>query len=162
MLLPQVTIEYCAKCKWQQRAVWYLQELLQTFDGSIGAITLVPVYDSPGVFGVYLTTDTDTKKPLYKRKFNKPELAAKYGETMTEPYWHLGFPDAKFLKQLIKNEIGAQVGHHISLYPTTGLTTGTEKKETEGQACVAGSDKAGACVAGSAKAEACKDCVANE
>lgn len=123
-MLPSVTIEYCAKCKWQFRAVWYLQELLQTFDGVIGAVTLQPVYDKPGVFAIYLTTDAGTK-PIYKRRYNKLELAEKYGENMEEDYWHPGFPDAKYLKQIIKDQIGAKVGHHIET-PVVQLTLGKE------------------------------------
>ncbi|CAN3478078.1 hypothetical protein DICA0_E06106 [Diutina catenulata] len=143
-MLPQITIEYCAKCKWQNRAFWYLQELLQTFDGTLGAVTLKPVYDRPGVFGVYLTTGSEEDKPLYKRKFNKVELAQKYGETMEEDYWYDGFPDAKFLKLLVKDEIGAEVGHHISApTPNDKLTTGkrevkekSEKAEGATDACI--------------------------
>ena len=27
---PRIIIQYCHQCKWQNRAIWYLQEFLQT------------------------------------------------------------------------------------------------------------------------------------
>ena len=31
---PRIIIQYCHQCKWQNRAIWYLQEFLQTFASS--------------------------------------------------------------------------------------------------------------------------------
>lgn len=39
---PQVRIEYCTQCNWLLRAAWMAQELLSTFSGELGAVTLVP------------------------------------------------------------------------------------------------------------------------
>ncbi len=42
MARPTVTIRYCPRCKWLLRSAWYAQELLSTFEGDLGALTLIP------------------------------------------------------------------------------------------------------------------------
>ena len=48
---PQIEIEYCIKCRWLPRASWISQELLSTFSGEIGGITLIPSKIS-GIFEI--------------------------------------------------------------------------------------------------------------
>ena len=39
---PVITIEYCPKCGWLLRAAYMAQELLTTFSGELGGVTLKP------------------------------------------------------------------------------------------------------------------------
>jgi selenoprotein W-related protein len=50
--MHSVEIHYCSQCRWLLRASWIAQELLSTFDGDIGALTLRP--GTGGVFDVRL------------------------------------------------------------------------------------------------------------
>lgn len=112
----KITIEYCTKCKWHNRAVWYVQELLYTFDGKIDEISLKPISDPPGTFRV-LCDD----KVIYRKrmKTDAEEVANTYE----------GFPDSKFLKQLIRNELDPELNlGHIDKYENKGLTDCKECK----------------------------------
>jgi len=89
--LPHVEIEYCTQCRWLLRATWIAQELLTTFDGDLKAVTLIP--GTGGIFEVRLN-----EKLLFSR--------AQAGR----------FPEAKELKQLIRDEIDPErdLGHSDS------------------------------------------------
>jgi selenoprotein W-related protein len=52
---PRLEIEYCVKCRFLLRAAWMAQELLTTFEGELGEVTLVP--GSGGIFQVKLDGD---------------------------------------------------------------------------------------------------------
>lgn len=114
----KVSIEYCNKCKWQNRAVWYLQELLMTFDGKINEISLLPNNDAPGTFKVSLSNG-DSHRIIYQKRMKKTT------EPQTEPWYYDGFPDSKFLKVLIRNEImpNEQMGH-LDRYDNYSLNEG--------------------------------------
>lgn len=109
--LPKVSIEYCARCKWQNRAIWYLQEILQTFgdpEGSfVAEVSVVPSYDQPGLFRVTTTSAEGKEAIVYWRRMKKLD------EAQDEAYYFDGFPDSKLLKVLIRNELfpGQQMGH---------------------------------------------------
>jgi selenoprotein W-related protein len=47
-----IEIQYCTQCRWLLRASWIAQELLSTFDGDIGSLTLKP--GTGGVFDIRL------------------------------------------------------------------------------------------------------------
>ncbi|RLV90282.1 hypothetical protein JA1_004670 [Spathaspora sp. JA1] len=111
---PRIIIQYCNKCKWQNRAVWYMQEILQTFPEEIQDISLQPILDHPGIFQIILVESETKSEILYKRKFKSQELIDKYAEIGEEKYTFEGFPDSKFVKILIKDKLGFQVGKHIS------------------------------------------------
>jgi len=49
---PRVEITYCTKCRFLLRASWMAQELLTTFEGTLGEVALVP--GSGGIFEVTL------------------------------------------------------------------------------------------------------------
>lgn len=105
--LPQIKISYCVKCKWTLRAVWYQQEILQTYvdnpkfpEYHIPEISLIPSL-TPGTFKIEVFTDI-------------PQLL---GEQDPILIWERkrdgGFPDSKILKQKIRDLLfpGANLGH---------------------------------------------------
>lgn len=137
MLYPLIVILYCSKCKWQNRAVWYLQEILQTFDGEIKMVSLEPMVGQPGTFQVTLyKDDTSTPVILYKRRYKNADLAIKYGDSdgsMSKPYYHDGFPDSKYLKTLIRDALhtpgsAPQSLGHIDNYADSTNFLVSEKK----------------------------------
>ena len=88
MPAPRVEIHYCTQCRWMLRAAWLAQELLSTFEGVIGEVALVP-----GTGGVF-------------------EVIAE-GRTVWERKADGGFPDAKILKQRVRDVIDPErdLGH---------------------------------------------------
>lgn len=52
---PLIEIEYCRQCRWLLRAAWMAQELLATFEGELGGVTLRS--GAGGVFEVRLGED---------------------------------------------------------------------------------------------------------
>ena len=85
---PSVTITYCTQCRWLLRSAWLAQELLTTFESSLGGVTLVPA--SGGVFHIYVDD-----MMLWERKRDG------------------GFPDIKLLKQRVRDvvEPNRDLGH---------------------------------------------------
>lgn len=124
---PRVIIQFCAKCKWHNRAVWYLQEVLQTFNDSdrnlvVRDVSVQPSYEQPGLFQVILLqSEADEHKPLddvaiYKKKFKKTTSA------QDEDFYYDGFPDSKFLKTLIRDRLSPdQKLGHIDKYQGDAL-----------------------------------------
>ena len=86
---PRVVIEYCVGCKWLLRAAWYAQELLSTFGKELGEVALQPGRDG-GVFNVWINDEL-----VWCRSVSK------------------SFPEAKELKQLIRDRINPErsLGH---------------------------------------------------
>lgn len=90
---PKVRIDFCTKCKWNLRAAWYAQELLQTFDGQLGEVAMAPA--GAGVFQVHLQIGAGSEPVLvWDRKSD-------------------GFPEAKELKQAVRDVIDPKrdLGH---------------------------------------------------
>ncbi|KAK6461871.1 Rdx family-domain-containing protein [Scheffersomyces coipomensis] len=128
----KIVIRYCAKCKWQNRAIWYLTEILQTFPEIINDISIQPIFDKPGIFEIILIKDiNEPSRIIYKRKFKNPALSRKYAEEFgesgdqDEDYYFDGFPDSKFLKLIIKDvldegkddnddKVGVKLGNHLT------------------------------------------------
>lgn len=77
---PVITITYCTQCRWLLRSAWLAQELLTTFEVSLGGVTLVPA--SGGVFHIYVDDIM-----LWERKRDG------------------GFPDIKILKQRVRDVV---------------------------------------------------------
>lgn len=127
---PKVIIEYCSKCKWHNRAFWYLQELLMTFDnGKINEISLKPIIETPGTFKVILGKSDDDWKVIYQKKMKKST------EDQSQPYIYEGFPDSKFLKVLIRNEISPDENlGHLDKHQNYGLNNG-ESEAAQDKAC---------------------------
>lgn len=85
---PRVEIEYCTQCRWLLRAAWMAQELLTTFEAGIGEVALIP--GTGGVFEVRLDREV-----IFSRKE------------------HGRFPEAKELKQLVRDRVAPErdLGH---------------------------------------------------
>jgi selenoprotein W-related protein len=85
---PGVAIHYCTQCNWLLRAAWMAQELLSTFSLELAAVTLVP--GTGGIFEIRLD-----------------------GELVWERKRDGGFPDARHLKQMVRDRIdpGRDLGH---------------------------------------------------
>jgi len=85
---PHVRITYCTQCNWMLRAAWMAQELLSTFGADLGAVTLVP--GTRGVFEITLD-----------------------GETIWERKTDGGFPEARVLKQKVRDKVWPErdLGH---------------------------------------------------
>ena len=85
---PRIAITYCTQCQWLLRAAWMAQELLQTFGDDLGEVALIP-----GTGGIFTVTVNDTL--IWDRKEKQ------------------GFPEAKVLKQLVRDVIDPQrdLGH---------------------------------------------------
>ena len=85
---PQITIAYCTQCQWLLRAAWMAQELLSTFGTDLGGVTLAP--STGGHFEI--TYDGET---LWERKADG------------------GFPEAKILKQRVRDRLDHErsLGH---------------------------------------------------
>lgn len=86
--MHQIEIHYCTQCRWLMRAAWMAQELLSTFDGDIGALTLRP--GTGGVFDIRLDGEV---------------LWSRAGEGR--------FPEITELKQRVRDRIDPQrdLGH---------------------------------------------------
>jgi selenoprotein W-related protein len=85
---PRIVITYCTQCNWLLRAGWMAQELLSTFAVDLSEVSLVP--GTGGVF--HITYD---------------------GETIWERKRDGGFPEAKRLKQLVRDQVWPErdLGH---------------------------------------------------
>ena len=85
---PRVTIRYCTQCQWLLRAAWLAQELLSTFSDELGEVALLP-----GTGGVFEIHCNDVL--VWERKRDG------------------GFPEAKELKQRVRDQIAPDkpLGH---------------------------------------------------
>ena len=85
---PRLAITYCRQCGWLLRAAWMAQELLSTFAEDLGEVALVP-----GTGGVFMIQCD--------------------GETVWERKRDGGFPDARTLKQRVRDRLdpARDLGH---------------------------------------------------
>ncbi|SMC17918.1 selenoprotein W-related protein [Andreprevotia lacus DSM 23236] len=88
MSKPRVTILYCTQCQWLLRAAWLAQELLSTFSDELGEVALQP--GTGGVFAIHCN-----EVLVWERKRDG------------------GFPEAKELKQRVRDQIAPDksLGH---------------------------------------------------
>lgn len=120
--LPRVSITYCTQCKWLLRAAWLQQELLSTFATSIGEIALVPA--TGGIFRIHL---------LYRPAVSDSSDSSREVEVKEAMIWDRkvegGFPEAKVLKQRVRDciEPGRGLGHSDT--PSQKGEGGTEAGE---------------------------------
>ncbi len=80
MTKPRIAIIYCTQCSWMLRSAWLAQELLSTFGTDLGEVALIPA--TGGRFEISCD-----------------------GETVWERKADGGFPEAKVLKQRIRDRI---------------------------------------------------------
>lgn len=85
---PKLAITYCTQCNWLLRAAWMGQEVLSTFGPEMGEVSLIP--GTGGIFEIHLDGVL-----IWERKRDG------------------GFPDAKQIKQLVRDRIdpGRDLGH---------------------------------------------------
>ena len=85
----EVEIRYCTQCQWLLRAAWLAQELLSTFADDLAKVSLVPA--TGGAFSI-----TCNGVQIWERKQDG------------------GFPEAKVLKQRVRDQIDPQrnLGHN--------------------------------------------------
>lgn len=85
---PMLSIAYCTQCNWLLRSAWMAQEVLSTFGGDLGGITLIP--GTGGIFEIRLDGAL-----IWERKRDG------------------GFPDVKVLKQMVRDRIAPDrdLGH---------------------------------------------------
>ncbi len=85
---PRVAITYCRQCNWLMRSAWMAQELLSTFSEDLSEVALVP--STGGAFQIEVD-----------------------GELVWERKRDGGFPDAKTLKQRVRDVIDPErdLGH---------------------------------------------------
>ena len=88
MLKANIDIFYCRQCNWMLRASWLSQELLHTFSEEIDHVALHP--DTGGRFEIFCNGES-----IWERKRDE------------------GFPEAKVLKQRVRDRIDPQrdLGH---------------------------------------------------
>lgn len=88
MRRPRLTITYCTQCNWLLRAGWMAQEVLSTFGTEMGEVGLIP--GTGGIFEIHID-----------------------GVLVWERKRDGGFPDAKQIKQLVRDVIDPErdLGH---------------------------------------------------
>lgn len=86
-----IDIYYCRQCNWMLRSTWLMQELLHTFSEEIESVSLHP--DTGGRFEIHCN-----------------------GELVWERKREGGFPEAKALKQRVRDVIDPErdLGHSDS------------------------------------------------
>lgn len=77
---PEIVVTYCTQCQWLLRAAWLAQELLSTFGEDLGRVSLEPARG--GQFRI-----TCDGVEVWERKADG------------------GFPEAKVLKQRVRDRI---------------------------------------------------------
>lgn len=145
--LPRVTITYCTQCRWLLRAAWLQQELLSTFSTTIGEIALIP--STGGIFRIHLTY---VPTPEQQEHTNEGASEALIWDRKAEG----GFPEAKVLKQRVRDHIepGRGLGHSdVGGKKGKGVTATGETEE----ATAKGSDGGAPDLAGSTRAEGPKN-----
>ena len=85
---PAIRITYCTQCNWLLRAAWMAQELLQSFGQDVASVTLMP--GTGGIFQIGVDGAL-----IWDRKAQG------------------GFPEAKVLKQLVRDRVWPErdLGH---------------------------------------------------
>lgn len=119
---PAVSIAYCVRCNWVLRASWYQQEILQTFtskakipeEAIIRSVILKPSFIS-GTFKVFVKLHADSQWiQVWDRIDNQ------------------GFPEAKILKQQIRNVLSPDTDlGHSDKKSTVGGTLISNVSQTE-------------------------------
>lgn len=126
VVLPRVAIRFCRQCKWNLRAAYYAQELLSTFESSIGEVALIPM--TGGIFTVYLTHQTANDAAVIGDDERDSQSVLIWDRKL-----HGGFPETKILKQLIRDHIdpGKNLGHSDTPAKSKTSTSALEAASTK-------------------------------
>ncbi|KAK3687013.1 hypothetical protein LTR37_019222 [Vermiconidia calcicola] len=146
--LPRITIKYCTQCKWMLRSAWMQQELLSTFQTSIGEIALVP--STGGLFQVRLT--------YVPQDANGQAVAEAKDVLIWDRKVEGGFPEAKILKQKIRNHIEPDKSLGHSDTPSSKVNPNSQRKEGSAEGSTAGRDQQPGMSTGTNE-PACEDCI---
>ncbi|KAJ3166874.1 hypothetical protein HDU88_002960 [Geranomyces variabilis] len=96
---PRIEIEYCPACRWLLRAAWIAQELLTTFEKEVGEVALQP--GPSGTFTVRIVTAPSG---------DEDATAVPSSSLLWDRKKEGGFPEAKELKQRVRDVIAPEKG----------------------------------------------------
>ncbi|KAJ9137826.1 hypothetical protein NKR19_g8049 [Coniochaeta hoffmannii] len=99
--LPRVTIQFCTQCKWNLRAAYFAQELLQTFSTSLGEISLQP--STGGVFKVDIYTSFPSASSSSSSS-SSSDITIQH-TSLWDRKTDGGFPETKELKRRVRDVI---------------------------------------------------------
>ncbi|KAH8778269.1 Rdx family-domain-containing protein [Hyaloscypha sp. PMI_1271] len=100
---PRIAIEFCTACKWNLRAAYFAQELLQTFSTDLGEVSLQPA--TGGIFKVHLYDEEPGPTEEDEATIAEYLLWDRKAEG--------GFPETKELKRRVRDIIdpNRNLGH---------------------------------------------------
>lgn len=120
--IPRVAIAFCTQCKWNLRAAYYAQELLQTFGTTLGEVALQPA--TGGTFVVTLfhhqrpsrrigSGDDQQQEDVKEGDQDGQEVLEVQRTVVWDRKVDGGFPETKVLKGRIRDlvEPGRGLGH---------------------------------------------------
>jgi selenoprotein W-related protein len=85
----RIAIEYCTQCHWLARAAWLAQELLNSFEGDVSEVALVP-----GRGGVFMVrVDDDIVWDRRSQGFPEPAAVKRLVRDRIAPDRDLGHSD---------------------------------------------------------------------
>jgi selenoprotein W-related protein len=106
---PRVTITYCTQCNWLLRAAWLAQELLQTFGQDVAEVALIP-----GTGGVFEIRCFAVPAAHGLPAETQPVIASNSAGHIETLLWERkrdgGFPEAKILKQRLRDQVWPERG----------------------------------------------------
>jgi len=99
----RIVIEFCTACKWNLRAAYFAQELLQTFGTTLGEVALQP--STGGTFKIYLYDEDPAASA------DEPASIQEY--LLWDRKAEGGFPETKELKRRVRDIIdpSRDLGH---------------------------------------------------
>lgn len=105
---PRVEIHYCTGCRWLLRSAWLAQELLTTFEQDLGEVALIPADTA-----VFLIRVVCPGNPNAAESSDGPPTSAVDTTTVWDRAVDGGFPEAKILKQRVRDQIAPHrpLGH---------------------------------------------------
>lgn len=112
--VPRITIQFCTQCKWNLRAAYYAQELLQTFSTSLGEVALLPSTSGTFVIKLYHVKGQSATGNSDQQPESNSGDSLQIQETLIwDRKVNNGFPETKELKNRVRNiiEPGRGLGH---------------------------------------------------
>ncbi|KAK6520772.1 hypothetical protein TWF506_001018 [Arthrobotrys conoides] len=146
--VPRISIQFCIQCKWNLRAAYYAQELLQTFSTSLGEVSLRP--STGGIFIVILET------------YNEQSILESH--VIWDRKRDGGFPETKELKKKVRDiidpnrDLGHVDGKKKSVSQAeSDQSTSTTPQKSQDDTQTSGQESLGVQVV-MAERKACEDC----